>query len=174
MRLTDVSSITYRTIPVFKTMWGNVPIPKKSVSPPPPPPVMINHFDINSIKYQIQRKNLDSVDANYMYNSIDSTRTFKIDSTRISVPVISNERYKEIFEYKDMEGIVESYNKIKKIYGTSCVISVSTPIFNSNCTKAILFLNYICGPKEGQGYEFILENKNGKWKLIDELGIWES
>jgi hypothetical protein len=161
-------SIKGETMPVFKTKWGNSPTPEKSESPPPPPPVLVNYFNLNSCAVQIERKNLDSIDAKYMFNSIDSTKEFKIDPARVFISVIT---INEVFKNQNLE---EGYDKLKKIYGSSCFISVSTPIFNSTYRKAVLFINYYCGPLNAQGYEFTLEKKNGKWKLIDEWGLWVS
>jgi hypothetical protein len=103
-----------------------------------------------------------------MFNSIDSTKEFKIDPARVFISVIT---INEVFKNQNLE---EGYDKLKKIYGSSCFISVSTPIFNSTYRKAVLFINYYCGPLNAQGYEFTLEKKNGKWKLIDEWGLWVS
>lgn len=168
--LQDVSAISYETMPVYCTMWGTDSIPNDSISPPPPPPPLINYVDIRHLKYVLKRNNMDSLEAYSMYRSIDSTKTIKIDQNRISIPVITKDQFSEFFNSGNHEG----FEKIKKAYGTSCYIRVSTPIYNADYTKMILFIDYLCGPLWGQGYQFILVKKDGKWRVIDEGGTWES
>ena len=166
----DISAIIYETTPVYKTVWGMDSIPNDSISTPPPPPPMINSVDIGHLKYLLKRNNLDTIDAYIMYKSIDSTKTFKIDQNRTETPVITKEKYSEYFKLSNSDG----FKKIKEKYGTSCFIRVSSPIFNKDFTKMILFIDYSCGPLWGQGYEFFLIKKDGKWRVIEESGTWES
>lgn len=52
--------------------------------------------------------------------------------------------------------------------------SISKPIFNKNRTKAYLCIGYSCGDYCGYGVAYILELKNGKWLIREQLGFWES
>jgi hypothetical protein len=166
LRLPDVSVIKYETMPVYKTQWDTIPIYKYSIPPPPE----IHCIDINSFNTQIERKHLDSIDAKYMYDSIDSLKILKIDSNRVYLPVMTEPQFKEIFVPHKSNG----YNFIKAKYGSPCFIIVSTPVFNSKYTKVIISIDYRCAPLAGQGFEFVLEKRGGKWNLIDENVIWVS
>jgi hypothetical protein len=166
LRLPDVSVIKCETMPVYKTQWDTIPIYKYSI----PPPHEIHCIDINSFNTQIERKHLDSIDAKYMYNSIDSLRLLKIDSNRVVLPVMSEPQFKEIFVPHKTNG----YNFIKVKYGSPCFIVVSTPVFNSKYTKVIILIDHHCAPLGGRGFEFVLEKRNGKWNLIEENVIWVS
>jgi len=166
----DVSAISYETVLVYKTIWGLDSIPNYSISPPPPPPPMINYVDVRHIKYVLKRNNLDTLDAYVMYKSIDSTKKFRIDQKRIAIPIITREQFLDFFK----SDIDEGYDKIRENFGTSCYIRSSTPIFNADYTKMILFIDCFCGSIWGQGYEFFLIKKDGKWSIIEENGTWES
>lgn len=178
MRLIGVSVIKSETMPVFKKWRGS--------NPGKP----ISEFNVNPCIAQIKRKNLDSIDAKYMYNTIDSTRVFKLDPEKVIISVITEIKFEEIFRNDDslMDGfkilradynhnkLKEAYNKLEKTYGSGCFISVSTPIFNSSYTKAILFINYCCEPntrgRNSCGSQLILEKEKGKWRLIDDDLRW--
>jgi len=175
IRLPETAVIYIETTPVYKTWFGplkltdyllsNIPPPP----PPPPPPGQI-HYDKDFFQTQIEKRHLDSSEANYMYRSIDSSRILQIDSYRVEFPTISKLKFKEIFYKKDK---TVSYETLKKLYGKRCYIMVSTPVFNSKYSKAILSISYCCGPGQQEGFEFILEKKNEKWKLIEEIGTWK-
>ena len=158
--LHDVSVISAEILPVYKTI--------DSISESSPMMYHVLHlqyFDLLKKRYF-----LDTLDASFMYNSIDSVKTFEIDSNRISIPVINKKDMVEFFS----SGIYDGYDKINETYGTSCFIRVTRPIFNSNYTKMILFIDYFCGPLWGQGYQYFLIKKDGNWKIIDEGVTWES
>jgi hypothetical protein len=172
IRLTNISVIYCQTKPVYKTMWGNIPKPNfDTLNPPPPPPVGFIYYDTSSFNYYIRWSGLDLSDANFMFKSIDSTKTFSIDSSKIIIPVLSKEKFLDLFKEKD---IYEGYKEIRSIYGSSCFIAVSTPVFNKDFTKVLISIDYQCGPTWGQGYEFLLEKKNGKWWLVEDKGTWVS
>ncbi len=172
IRLTDVAFIVEDTKPVYRTMWGNTEKPNEdTINPPPPPPPGFISYDTSSFGNYVHWKKLRSSDAQFMYKSIDSLKTIKIDSNRTQLPVISNSKFQEIFKNSDF---YKGYDKVRSLYGTSCFIVVSTPIFNKDFTKALISIDYSCGPTWGQGYEFLLEKRNGKWWVIDEKGTWMS
>jgi len=167
--LTDVSVIMCETKPVYKTMWGNIPRPiNDSIEPPPPGFIS---YDTNLFNYYVRWNRLDSADAAYMFQSIDSTKTFKIDPDRVLLPVLSKNKFAKIFQEKDIH---EGYKRIRSEYGTSCFVIVSTPIFSKNYTKVLISIDYQCGPTWGQGYQFLMEKRNGLWWLVDYHGTWES
>jgi hypothetical protein len=175
IRLPETAVIYVETTPVYKTRLGSFKLTNYRLSipppPPPPPPPGNIYYDKDFFQTQIEKKQVDSSEAEYMYLSIDSTRILKIDSSRVEVPTISKLKFKEIFYKKDKS---VGHTTLKHLYGKSCYIMVSTPVFNSIYSKAILSVSYCCGPKQREGFEFILEKKNGKWKLIEEIGTWEN
>lgn len=48
------------------------------------------------------------------------------------------------------------------------------PILSHDHKKAFVSLDYVCGALCGQGYDFILEKINGKWKVIKRDYTWIS
>ncbi|MDR3008195.1 MAG: hypothetical protein LBV59_09700 [Sphingobacterium sp.] len=48
------------------------------------------------------------------------------------------------------------------------------PIMSHDRKKAFVSLDYVCGALCGQGYDFILEKINGKWKVIKRDYTWIS
>lgn len=176
IRLPETAVIYLETTPVYKTRLGSFKLPAEyslSIPPPPPPPPPPGniYYDIDFFQTLTEKKIVDPSEAENMYHSIDSTIVLKVDSSRVEVPTISKLKFKEIFYNQDQS---VSYETLKNLYNKSCFIMVSTPVFNSKYSKAILSVSYCCGPRQGEGFEFILEKKDGKWKLIEETGTWES
>jgi hypothetical protein len=87
------------------------------------------------------------------------------------VPVISARELNHLFDGRNRK---DSYKVMKQTYGTSCIIKASTPLFNSTYTKVILWIDYQCGWKHGQGRVAILEKRKGKWWLIEDITTWIS
>ena len=114
---------------------------------------------------------LNSAEIRYMYASIDSTKTMRIDSARVGGPTISGRKLKRIFNDENQR---DGYEVLKGTYGTSCYRKTSTPLFNSDFTKAVLWIDYQCGYKHGHGDIYVLEKRKGEWWLIEEVGTWES
>jgi hypothetical protein len=173
IRLPETAVIYIETTPVYKSRVGSFNLTGYSLSipppPPPPPPPGQIYYDKDFFQTQIEKKHFDSSEADFMYHSIDSSRILKIDSSRVEFPTISKLKFKEIFYKKDK---TVSHETLKNLYGKNCFIMVSTPVFNSKYSKAILSVSYCCGPSQQEGFEFILEKKNEKWKLIEEIGTW--
>ncbi|WP_286862874.1 MULTISPECIES: hypothetical protein [Sphingobacterium] len=48
------------------------------------------------------------------------------------------------------------------------------PILTHDGQKAFVSLDYLCGGWCGQGWYFILEKTNGKWKVVKYEGTWEA
>ena len=167
----DVSAISYKTIPIIKPPWKPSFQSPDSVSLPDPNSNNVICYNWLSFYSIAKRRDLDTVDVNYMYHSIDSSKIFVIDSSRICIPVITKSEFLALFQDS---GINKGYERIQKKYGSSCYISVSSPIFNADHSKLILSINYYCGPVLGYGYEFVLRKKMGKWRVIDKEMTWES
>ena len=167
-KLKNVSTVKCETQPIFRTIWGNSPIPTNANTSPPVP---IEDLSWSFFMQEIESHQFGSLEARYMYLSIDSTKYFKLDSTKVNRPLISKINFDKLFSGKDFE---EGYIEIKKKYGSSCFIQVSTPVFNKNFTKQILFVSYCCGPVSGTGYVFILEKRKSKWIIIKTSINWIS
>ena len=168
-RLDKVSVVQLESMPIYKTIPIDSSYTDSNGYPPPPPPDLID-YSKDFFSAMIERKLIDSIDANYMYSSIDSSLVIVIDSNVISKPTLSKRDLDSLFE----QDIDLAYEYLDKRYGTSCFIKVGTPIFNQSYTKLILAVDYFCGPLNGQGYIFILKKENNKWMIIEEMGTWES
>jgi hypothetical protein len=171
MSLPHVSAIRYETVPVIKPPWLPSSDSPNSVSPQEPLPFGTISYNWLSFFSLAKNRKLDSLDVEFMYHSIDSSKVIVIDSNKICIPVITKSEFTSIFQDS---GIYIGYSRIKKKFGTSCYISVSTPIFNSDYSKIVLSINYYCGALWGKGYEFVLEKEHGKWRVIDKSTTWES
>lgn len=141
--------------------------------PPPPPPPGIVCYDYNMFKYWVETDQLDSLDAESMFKSIDSSKVFKLDSSRLKIKLINQDKILEIIKNSNND-LYRTYNEIENIYGTKCFIRVSTPIYNSDLTRLIITIDYMCGPLNGYGSKFIFKKIDGDWWLINEYGTWES
>jgi hypothetical protein len=167
-----VSVIRCETMPVYKTTF------ETDSTYPPDPPIKFTSGSIGIIKCDsntfislIRAKKINTADAWSMYNSINPLKVLNIDSNRVFLPILTKTQFGKLGDKGDYYKV---YDQIRSKYGTSCFITVSTPVFNSDYTKILFFINYYCGPTWGQGYQFLLEKKNGGWRLIDESGTWES
>jgi len=166
MRLINTSVIQSETIPISKAMWKELAMSLDT-----------NRALDGSALFTLggyesrATKRLDSADIQYMYDAIDRVKTIQIDSAKVVVPLVATQKLKAIFSVNNRK---VGYKVIKEIYGTSCHISVSTPLFNSDYTRVIVWVDYSCGWKEGAGHIFILEKRKDLWWLIEDIGTWVS
>jgi hypothetical protein len=169
--LTDISAISSLTMPIIKPF--QIPAEKivDSVNQPDPAPFGVIQYNWLSIYPLALRRNLNKTEVDFMYQAIDSSKIEIIDSSKVKIPVLTKAIFLELFQDS---GINVGYQRIKKRYGTSCYVSVSTPIFNSNFTKVIISIDKFCGPLWGNGYEFVLEKKKGIWTIVDKSITWIS
>jgi len=54
------------------------------------------------------------------------------------------------------------------------VLSFSKIYFSHEADKAILFYEFVCGPKCGVGEVVLLEKVKGKWRIVTYKRIWDS
>lgn len=155
-----------QTMPVTKTMWKEITGHWETY-----PSTQVTILATTGTNRLRAENLLDSIEIRYMYNSIDSTKIMSIDSAKVVVPLIPAQELKELFNEKNQK---DGYEVLKQIYGTSCIIKASAPLFSSNFTKVILWIDYQCGKKQGRGHIFILEKRKGLWWLIEDIGTWES
>ena len=174
-RLYRVSAIQMETMPVFKSNFKNSQgegLDNIAPSEPPPPPredmIEYSHY---LFKAFVERELLDSIEADFMYSSINPSSIYKIDSKLVSRNIVSKEHLDSIFRHA-MD--YDAYDKIEKEFGTSCFIRVATPIYNESRDKLILAIDYYCSPLWGQGYVFVLKKERNRWLIIEESGTWES
>jgi len=168
-RLNRVSVVQIESMPVYKSIPVDSNYMDSHDYPPPPPPNLID-YSKDFFAAMIERKLIDSIDANFMYSNIDSNIVISIDSNLISKPTLTKQNLDSLFEMD----IDYAYDYLEKRFGTSCFIRVGTPVFNKDKTRVILTVDYYCGPLYGQGYIFILKKEKDKWMIMEELGTWES
>ena len=168
-RLNRVSVVQIEFMPVYRSIQVDSNY-MNSHDYPPPPPLNLIDYSKDFFAAMIERKLIDSIDANFMYSNIDSNIVISIDSNLISKPTLTKQNLDNLFE-KDID---YAYDYLEKRFGTSCFIRVGTPVFNKDKTRLILAVDYYCGPLYGQGYIFILKKEKDKWMIIEELGTWES
>jgi hypothetical protein len=165
-RFSDANLVQIETKKVYNSFNTNINDSSVDV---PSPELVIFHKEL--FKLLTKRNLIDITDANYMYGSIDSTVTINIDSTKITKSVLAREKI-ELLMRKN--GLDTTFHYFYKKYGSSCFIKVSTPIFNKEFTKALIAVDYYCGPLNGAGYNILLENIRGKWSIIFEYSKWVS
>ncbi len=164
----NVSMIVDETLPVYSN-YGNYPEPiteEEEPPPPPPPPPGIVYYTKTTFKFFAIEYDLDSTDAKFMYQSIDSTKKILIDSLKVNLKVIEKKKMHEIFSQKT-ELFSDKWKIFRETFGEGCFIETSTPIFNSTFTKLIITIKKLCGPPDGEDYIFILEKINDKWRVIE-------
>jgi hypothetical protein len=173
----NASVIRIETKPIYKTLYGNYNKTNlqdyglESLHYPPPPPGDWIYFDREYFDFQVRFSHLDKVDAEFMYNSIDSTKTITLDSSSVKINVISIKTFRNIFNDTDLR---DAYPLLKEKTGSACFLTTSAVIFNSTFTKAVIAVDCGCGPVSGGGSTFFLEKKDNKWIIIDERGRWVS
>ncbi len=166
IKLLNTSVIQAETRPVTKTMWKEIAGPWETYSSGKE-----TIFATMGTRGLLTGNRLDSAEIRYMYTSIDSTKIMRINSDKVVVPLIPTQELNELFNENNRK---DGYEVLKQIYGSSCFITTSSPLFNSNYTKVILWIEYQCGGKQGRGHVFILEKRKGLWWLIEDIGTWES
>ena len=172
-KLNMASVVLAETMPIYKTIPTDSSNNNSQVSPPDMIIFTDYFFDM-----MIKRNLIDSIDAEYMLSTIDSSMTLRIDSNIISKPTVSKNYIDNLFEQDIINLFKQDYKDayicIEEQFGTSCFIEVGTPVFNKSKTNLILSIDYLCGYKNGVGYIFILKKVNGKWIIVEELQRWES
>ena len=169
--------IRIETKPIYKTLYGNYNKTNlqdyglDSLCPPPPPPGDWIYFDIDYFDFQVKYNHLDKADAEFMFNSIDSTKIITLDSNSIKIKIISDDTFRNIFSDTNLQN---AYQLLKEKTGSSCFLETSAVIFNSTFTKAVIAVDCGCGPLSGGGSTFFLEKRDNKWTIIDERGRWVS
>ena len=169
LKFPNVKMIVGETTPVYKNIYDYFPEPETKENeppPPPPPPPGIVYYNKTIFRYFAFQYNLDSTDAKFMYQSIDSTKKIQIDSLKVNLKVIEQKKMQKIFSQKT-ELFSDKWKIFRETFGEGCFIETSTPIFNSTFTKLIITIKKLCGPPDGEDYIFILEKIDDKWKVME-------
>jgi hypothetical protein len=165
----NVKMIVGETMPVYKNIFSYYPETETGENeppPPPPPPPGIVYYNNTTFSFFAFQYNLDSTDAKFMFQSIDSTKKILIDSLKVNLIVIEKKKMQEIFSQKT-ELFSDKWKIFRETYGEGCLIEASTPIFNSNFTKLIITVKKNCGPPDGEESTFILAKINDKWRVVE-------
>jgi hypothetical protein len=65
------------------------------------------------------------------------------------------------------------WNRIYKEYGRG-ILTISRPVFDKTFTKAYMRIGHSCGSLCGGGVDILLKKMEGKWKITEILGGWDS
>ena len=145
--------------------------PNDTTPPPPPPPPGFVYYDRDLLQDLFKEKLIDSLDVNYMFNQIDSLKEFTLDSSKIDRQSLRFATFKPWFK---QYGIDSTYQILRKKYNANSFIRISTPLMSKNGNKMLLDIDYHCGGLCGGGMTYLLEKKNGKWKIIFSRNNWIS
>jgi hypothetical protein len=153
--------ILNETVPVYRTAFGYNKQPSSSDTIPTLPPPDIVYYPYQDLKYLVNTHQIDLDDMNYMYNSIDSTKTLQIDSLKVSGKFITPQMLNSIF--RD-QSTLYSYRvqKLERLYGTSSILRVSTPIFNPDFTCMLITIS-----QNNKNHKLGLTKKTGKWTIYN-------
>lgn len=164
-RFYDVSFVQIETDYVYQDFIEDT----FNSAPVPIPGIIV--FPKEFFRILAERKIIDYRDADYMFSQIDTSVSYCIDSLKISKATLSYNEIRSLFKNK---GIDSAYMYIWNKYGSNCFINISTPIFNQAFTKAVIAVDYHCGPKNGHGLKIVFEKVKDNWMIIFETETWVS
>lgn len=132
---------------------------------PPPPPGYV-HYSKNLFYELYNSQLIDSADINFMFHQIDSIQEFVLDSSKIDRPVVSWNQFKTLLKsHRDTsEQSITSLSYIR----------ISTPITSKIGDKILLDIVFFCGTLCGSGATYLLEKKDGKWRIVYSSTNWIS
>lgn len=116
-------------------------------------------------------KLLDSTDIDFMYNQIDTLKDYTLDSTKIFKRTLNESVLISLFKKYGSYG---TYDFLMDKFNARCFMRISTPIISKDRNKMMLDVETHCGPTTGGGLTYLLEKKNGKWRIIFCRGNWVS
>ena len=134
----------------------------------PPPPYIV--FDREYFKALVNMQVLTNKEAEFMFENIDTTKLLMLDSLKINSTRII--RGKELSGFFIKYGFDSTYFYLKKIKEIDEYSIISAPIYSENKNKIILIVDTYCGELCGQGYVYIFEKKNNRWKILFKGGTW--
>ncbi|KGO92855.1 hypothetical protein [Flavobacterium subsaxonicum] len=86
------------------------------------------------------------------------------------INTITLQEYRSFF--KNGKNIDKGWNKIKDKYGSKSVFELSQITYSQNF--AVFYIAHHCGGLCGSGDFVIMENVEGKWRLLSVINLWIS
>lgn len=166
----DNCIVQLETKPVFKIHPYYIYNPDAQNEPYPPPPTNKIIYSTSFFNTLLTEKKIDSIDAQFMHTSIDSTLSINIESISINATFIRQEKIDSIFEDVSNDG----YTSLERLYNSHSYLTISTPVFNEDLTKMIITVEHYCGALCGHGYVYVLTKQNNKWRIIYSSSTWIS
>ncbi|MCG6191396.1 hypothetical protein [Maribellus maritimus] len=162
--------VQLQTKPIFNIHPFYIKYPDAQNEKYPPPPTEKIIYSKDFFNTLVTDSIIDSIDAQFMYASIDSTLSFNIDTSSSNETFIKQEKLDSIFSDVSSDG----YQTLIRMYNIDSYLTFSTPIFNENLTKMIITVEYYCGALCGEGRVFFLSKQKNKWDIIDSKSTWIS
>jgi hypothetical protein len=139
--------------------------------PPPLPPGIENYFERDFFETLYKEKLIDSIDVDYLFNQVDSSHVFGLDSTKVKCILVKDSIIRTYF---DKEKGKNGYEQLYEKYRAHSFVRFSTPLISADRTKVIININYHCGGLCGHGSTLLLKKINRKWKIIYTKTTWVS
>lgn len=174
LKKTHITLIVSKTKPVYKIHPYYVKYPEtvrdKEYPTPPPPPTTKVIYNKGFFKELVDNKILTIDESIFIYSSMDSTLSIKLNNKRLSANLITREKLDSIFNHSSYNG----WDTIEKQYNSSHYSTVSTPIFNEDKTKMIITVEFDCGPLCGKGFLYVFAKRLDIWEEVYSKLIWIS
>lgn len=170
LKRTHIRLIVSETKPVYKIHPHYVKYPNDQNKEYPPPPTAKVIYNKRFFKELVNEKILTMDESKFIYSSMDSTLSIKLNNKRLSANLITKEKLDSIFN----DSSYNDWDSIEKLYNCSHYSTVSTPIFNRDKTKLIITVEFECGPLCGNGYIYVFSKQLDTWKKVYSKMIWMS
>lgn len=169
-RRNHIKLIVSETKPVYRIHPYYVKYPKEQDKPYPPPPTSKVVYNIAFLNELIDENVLSSEESSFIFNSIDSTFSIRLNKQKLSANLITQEKLHSIFNDDSYNG----WDSIENQYNCSSYSTVSTPVFNEDKSKMIITVEIECGPLCGNGYVYVFLKQSDAWIKIYSKLIWIS
>ena len=155
-------------------------IPLKTAMEIPEPPGSLYLEEIESPNFEgfLEKNILSKEEIEFMKAQLHPTEKpynelpfYFLDSARISLPIMTELEYKEIFSIsKNSYDCWDTYYSKYK----GCYISFSNPLFNKEKSKVYFQTSQMCGRLYGHGEIVVMEKSKNGWEIIYRAETWES
>jgi len=135
--------------------------------PPPPLPIGYINYDRRFLMNLYEQSLLDSNDVEYMYENIDSSKNYILDSSKINRPTLQHEVIDKI-------GIGSFYELLREKYKSTTFVQISTPLISRDGNKILITVEHECGGLCGGSKTYVLHKTKHKWKIIYSHRNWIS
>jgi hypothetical protein len=124
-------------------------------------------FDtLSMIKWKVLTDKDKGMLQNFCKNNNTCLKIDSIKGLKGNITYLDNSRYKKIFQKKN------GWNAYYEKYGLKPFVNVSRPGFNEKKNKALIYMTYSCGKKDGAGYYLVMKKSFGKWKVKGPMLVW--